>query len=139
MACGTGSVEWIWSNQFILLTPPILSQKICDQPFFFFQLVDIGGNFAAAELIQRHVLNNLPRVAHSTNGERTDQTLLDAVAWPPVSYVNTPASKDRSIHTAPSTGVFFDDPPSGLIRSLAMSSGNICLFFLPAMPFIPPR
>src|SRR5260221_373815 len=58
----------------------ILSQKLCDQPFFFFQLVDTRVNFPAAEVIQRHVLNNLPRVTHGTNRERTDQTFFDSVA-----------------------------------------------------------
>jgi len=47
----------------------ILSQKLCDQPFFFFQLVDAPVNFSTAVVIQRHVLNNLPCVTHSTNGE----------------------------------------------------------------------
>ena len=52
-----------------LLTLPILYQKLFDQPLFFFQLVDACVNFTTAEIIQRHVWNNLPRVTHSTNGE----------------------------------------------------------------------
>jgi hypothetical protein len=31
----------------------LLSQKLCDQPFFFLQLVDACVNFPAAEVIQR--------------------------------------------------------------------------------------
>jgi SOS response associated peptidase (SRAP) len=93
MACATGCAVCICKSQLMWLARPplrtistyykrlpllrtplpfcvrILSQKLFDQPSFFFQLVDTRVNFLPAEVIQRHVLNNLPCVTHSTNGE----------------------------------------------------------------------
>jgi len=56
------SIEWP-------ILGALMSQKLLDQRFFFFQLVDAGVNFPATEVIQGHVLNNLPRVTLTANGE----------------------------------------------------------------------
>ena len=44
-------------------TGALRSQKLCDQRFFFFQLVDAGVNFPAAEVIQLWILTDLQRRA----------------------------------------------------------------------------
>jgi hypothetical protein len=50
------------AQQVVVMNWPqcFLSQKLCDQLFFFFQLVFARFNFPTAEFIQRYLLNYLP-------------------------------------------------------------------------------
>ena len=54
----------------------VLSQKFCDQRFFFFQFVDACVDFLAAEVIQRHLVNDLPVMTSTADRERIAAILV---------------------------------------------------------------
>jgi len=67
-----GSEFEVWSSRFTV--SPFRgeipsSQQIGDQGFLLFQLVQGGVDFFAAEIVDRDVLNNFPRVAHGSDWE----------------------------------------------------------------------